>query len=83
MFSLDKSQSLESKLEKPDWKQWIPIFGLYEVSKANIKGAPAINENMIDHPIIYFGGMIYHAMITAGTISMIYGLFKIGEEYLR
>ena len=43
-------ETLESKIGKPDWKQWLPVYGLYQVMRDNLKGKPSIND-MVDKNI--------------------------------
>ena len=78
------SQSLERELEKekPDWKQWIPVYGLREIYRANfVEIAPAINDDKENHPIRYHGSYIYHAVTTiAAGAGAMYGLAQLVEK---
>lgn len=39
-------KSLENKLEeKPDWKQWLPVYGIYELIKDGLNKRPIVNPN--------------------------------------
>jgi len=76
-----KSQSLDRELEKPDWKQWIPLFGLREIYRANfVENVPAINDDSENNPVRYRGAIIYHSITVAGTTAgTIYGLAQLVE----
>jgi len=76
------TQSLERELEKPDWKQWIPVWGLRELYRANfVEGAPAINGDAANHPVRYYGSMIYHPIAAIGTVAgTVYGLAQLVEK---
>ena len=79
---LSDSPSLEEKLENPDWKQWIPVFGVREIYRANfIEKAPAINDDPVNHPIRYEVSNWYHAATSAiAVVGAAYGVFKIVEK---
>jgi len=73
-----KPQSLEKESEKPDWKQWIPVFGIYKICRANfVEKAPAIDNDPTNHPIRYYGSAVYHAVTTVGVAC---GLVKLIEK---
>ena len=75
-----RSQSLERRLEKPNWKQWIPIYGLYEIMRAQyITNAPAVTDDDLENPLslTWQGSLVLH---TAGLIGATYGLVKLVEK---
>jgi len=39
--------TLENKVgqEKPDWKQWLPLWGMYQVNKDAKNGKPTIMDD--------------------------------------
>jgi len=67
--------------DKPDWKQWIPIYGIYEVCRAASKGEPTIYKNP-EHPLLqFYGTAFYHAVVALGTVTgLAYGVTKIAEK---
>ena len=48
--------------QKPDWKQWIPIYGIYKTGRDADNGKPSMLDN---HPLLAVG---YHSAITGGVI---------------
>jgi len=36
--------NLEQKVGKPDWKQWLPVYGTYQVMKDYNDGRPILGE---------------------------------------
>ena len=48
------SESLEKKV---DWKQWIPVYGIYQIKRDLDKGKPTFNMSNI-----------YHAISTVGIV---------------
>ena len=46
------SESLEERLdEKPDWKQWIPVYGIYQIKRDLDEGKPTFNMSNIYHAV--------------------------------
>ena len=41
----NKLESLERKLERSDWKQWLPVYGLIQTLKDIHNGKPTILAN--------------------------------------
>lgn len=65
------SESLEGKL-KPDWKQWIPIYGIYQTEKDFDEGKPVIMNRACSS---------YQALSSiAVSAGVIYGLFKLAGK---
>jgi len=59
---MEKTNQLE-KNKNPDWKQWIPIYGVYQI----------IKDALNDKPSLYGGGTnitkqlvgtVYHGVVT-------------------
>ncbi|MEK6918055.1 MAG: hypothetical protein AABW51_03840 [Nanoarchaeota archaeon] len=56
---------LEKELEKPDWKQWLPVWGIYVADKAIRDGKLSLaNFEFYDLRFHFF--VAYHA-ICAGV----------------
>lgn len=75
-----RSQSLERKSEKPDWKQWIPIYGLYEIYRAQyITKALAVTDDDLEDPLslMWQGSLALHGTSLLGAT---YGLAKLVEK---
>jgi len=80
--------SLEEKVEKenPDWKEWLPIYGLYQMQKDAKNGKLTIidDANKISgYAWAYHAAsiVIYHAMSMAGIISgAYYGIYILLEK---
>jgi len=74
-------ETLEEKIEqqKPDWKQWTPLYGLYQIGKDINAGKP----------IIYYSGTrlkdgiigIYVELSTSAVlIGATIGLYELSEK---
>ncbi len=78
-----KSESLEKKLDKPDWKQWLPIWGVYQIVKDGVNGKPSIIINRTEQgvepakPRVFFGSMAYQA---ASVLVVGAGLYQLAEK---
>lgn len=53
--------------KNPDWKQWLPAYGVYRVIKDNRDGKPSLAD--INHPIKFAISTLYHAFILGGLIT--------------
>lgn len=61
---------------KPNWKQWIPIYGIYLVGKDTLEGKPSLVDE--SPPARLFVSAIYHAIATSGVIASLgYSLEKL------
>ena len=78
----NKSETLKKKLDKPNWKQWLPVYGIYQ----NIKDALNDKPNMIlttdggiqpTRPAVFLGSSAYQAVSVVGTA---YGLYQLAEK---
>jgi len=80
----NKSESLESKLDKPDWKQWLPIWGAHQIVKDGMDGRPTIIYNESEGRIKFglgLGSALYQAVsIATAVVGTIYGLIQIAEK---
>ncbi len=65
--------NLETEIEKPDWKQWLPLYGLYKVKVDNREDKPTIIDDMIG---TYKPK--YQAWLTMQTCSVIVAVGGIG-----
>ena len=71
------AESLEGKL-KPDWKQWWPAYGVYQVCKDHPAGKPTIIDNNNQLEIL---SALYQAVsIAAIGFGIRYGLPKLAEK---
>ena len=51
---------------KPDWKQWLPIYGFYKSVKDRLDEKSSLINT--DHPIRYIVSFLYHGSILGGII---------------
>ena len=73
-------QHSERELERPDWKQWTPIYGIYEIRRANATNRPAINDEE-SSPITYYGGFVYHGVAASALgLAVLHGLAQLVEK---
>jgi len=70
--------SLEQRSNKPDWKQWLPVYGIHQINKDHSKDKPLIiDQNMFS----FSASLAYHAVSTVATISgAVYGLYQLAEK---
>ena len=59
----------KAKIEKqnPNWKQWIPIYGIYQAIGDKLDKKPSVID-LKNHPAIYLCSAVYHGVITSGII---------------
>ena len=71
--------------KNPDWKQWIPVYGIYQSTKDNRNGKPSLYGNMENHSIRYWGSIIYHSITSGATLGFISekGLKKLLDKLLN
>ena len=67
----NKSESLERKLDRPDWKQWLPVYGIYQVKKDIFDNKPTVIDR--EFSASWIGSGIYQAV-------SIYGLLQLAEK---
>ncbi len=72
---MEQENQLERKIKKSDWKEWIPIAGLYFVPRNFINGRSSLEENLEVNV-----NALYHAAISVAPI--LYTISEIMEKYL-
>ena len=76
----NEQESLEQKVKKPDWKQWLPIYGMYKVEKDFEDHQPTILDG--DSAGRIMGTVFYHSLsLVAVTVTTGAGLMY-AVEYL-
>ncbi len=68
------SKTLEQKTEKINWKEWIPVYGIYQ----RIMNQKETKLNATDEI-----SRRYTAYQTISTIALSAGLYKLGEIILK
>ena len=58
-----ENKERDNKREKPDWKQWIPYYGIYKANRDFKDGKPSIIETS------YAGSLLYHSVAVGGSIG--------------
>ncbi len=70
----NKVESLEKKLEKPDWKQWLPVYGIAQIFKDGAARKPRV----IDNEKLFWLSTAYQAVAINGiAFGVGYGLVKL------
>jgi hypothetical protein len=69
-----ESESLERKLEEPDWKQWLPVYGLIQTLRDIHNGKPTILENSE-----FTKGLGFFGYQVVSPTTIIYGI-RYGTE---
>jgi len=64
---VDNTKSLEKKVEKPSRKQWIPIYGIYQILKDAYYGKPIVADILGQGPTIFVGSSFYQAASVMGA----------------
>ena len=79
------SKSLEEELrEKPDWKQWLPVVGIYYINEAKRKSLSSIRDFNEGHLFRDAFAGLYHG-ITLGVVAgcalydITYGISQLGK----
>lgn len=76
-------KNIENKTEeqgKPDWKQWIPFYGIYKIISDDDKGKQTIWNKFEKNPISLEGAgiILYHPVVgTALGLLLTYGLERL------
>ena len=55
---------LENKIGKPDWKQYVPVYGIYRAISDDKKGLPSI----VQSEGVQIMSAAYHGTIIGGAI---------------
>ena len=67
-------KSLERNLEKPDWKQWLPLWGVYQIEKDLSENNPTILDEEYGSKMLV-GAIAVHALYAmAATSGVLYWL---------
>lgn len=53
--------------QMPNWKQWLPVYGVYKALRDNAAGRPSIIDE--DHMIRYAAGIFYHSVVLSGILT--------------
>ena len=48
--------------DKPDWRQWIPIYGIYKSIKDDSNGKPSLCDSTIKKRFCL--GLVYHGAVS-------------------
>ncbi len=73
-------QNLENKIEEPDWRQWLPIYGLYQLHKDSKAGKLLVMGMKTKKEAIYHRWCYQtyqSSSIALGTIGTFYGLAQL------
>ena len=69
-------QSLERELQKPDWRQWIPVYGIHRMKKDDEVGKPIVGggPESYQHIIItgYSAAILALPVVSGAVILMDY-----------
>lgn len=57
------NQTLEKKVKKEDNKQWVPVYGIYQLVKDKIQGKPSVMDNI--NSTKYNAYIIYQSLSVA------------------
>lgn len=76
-----KSQTLDHKLERPDWKQWMPISGVFAARKALSLGKPTVLDygRGIARETYFLGYVLFQG---SSLLATSYGLYQLAEKLL-
>lgn len=74
-------ETLEGKVGKPDWKQWLPVYGTFRVIKDKLTNKPTIIDMSKGGTGLevarYVGSAVYQGFSWLGVG---YGLYKLAER---
>ena len=68
-------KSLDKSIERENWKQWLPVYGVIQGIVDDIKSKPSVIRDT-NHPIKYVGSAIYQGISIVGAYE---GLCKLAE----
>lgn len=67
--------NLETKIEKPDWKQWFPLYGLYKVKVDNREDKPTIiDEGIGTYELKYQAWLVMQTCSVMAAVGGIAGV---------
>jgi hypothetical protein len=73
--------SLLEETDKPDWKQWLPVYGIYKMIADGFKRKPTIIDNRRGEAV-FLGSAIYQATsLIALNFGASFGLGAILENF--
>jgi hypothetical protein len=75
-MSEEKSEDLEVKLEKLNWKQWLPIYGEFQAWKDLGDNKPSYRDKSRG-ALTYYGSIVYQAVSTS---AILVGLCELGKN---
>ncbi len=62
------------KIERPDWKQWIPVYGVYQVFHDIMRGRPTVADNT--YSLTFFLSMLPQSAAIFSIAGLIGSLIK-------
>ena len=69
--------TLEKKAEKANWKQWLPVYGIFKAYKDSNEDKPSIMTTSND--LVFFGNAVSQAI---SVVSAGHGLYYLAERLL-
>ena len=60
---------------KPNWKQLVPIYGIYQSVADRLRGEPSILDKK--NPKNLYGGIVYHTVVS--IFPFVKGLEKLSQ----
>ena len=72
-------ESLEKRLEKPDWKQWLPFWGIYQIEKDSSNNKPSVldeeygNKMFVGAVAVHMGDIL---IAGAGALYWLHNLIN-------
>lgn len=78
----NKMLSLENEVDKPDWKQWLPVYGIYKTLKDNSNNKPNIIFSRTEptSDLVFWGSALYQGVSTVTAVVGIYKLYQFVEK---
>jgi len=73
----NQSESLEKKLDKPDWKQWLPVYGIYQVDKDIKDSRPTLIDIGRGEAIFLVSATYQAVSIAVAIIGTAYWLYQL------
>lgn len=74
------SESLETKLDRPDLRQWLPVYGMYQVKQDLVNGKPTVIDAERG-AVSFCGSAAYHAVFfVAGAYTTVTLLYCLSEK---
>ena len=78
MRNLDSEIKGIEKPERVDWKQWVPVYGIYKAYKDNHNGKPSLTDG--SHPNRYILSSVYHGVT---SFCSMFGFASLLEKLLK